>query len=198
MSQNSTISALPPPGSPSRLNLPTYRITRAPDLTLIYDPPVGSQELSDALSCHYPFHKGLQEKLQQASIDFLLSGKSGIPAPVSHLDITSSNPSIELTQSSSSPSTPHINYPPPIPTIHNSQTSHLTLSTKHQPLRPRPDHNTPFETSIWDIKTGKPAPAKPRGRTKGLEASERERVAKNRGNACESHRRRRTTVSSGF
>ena len=194
MSLNSTTLALPPSISLSRLNLPTYRITRAPDLTLIYDPPIGSQELSDALSCHYPFHKGLQQKLQQASLDFLLSGKGGIPVSVPHLGI-SSNSSIQLAQSSPPPSTPHITYTPPIPTTHYSQTSYSTVSARGQPLRPGSNHNTPFQFTVWDIKTGKSPVAKLKGRTKGLEASERARVAKNRGNACDVHRRRRTTAS---
>ena len=195
MSFNSTTSALPPSISLSRPNLPAYRITRAPDLTLVYDPPIGSQELSDALSCHYPFHKGLQQKLQQASLDFLHSGKGSILVSVPHLDISSLNPSIELAQSSPPPSTPHITYTPPIPTTHNRQTSYSTVSTRDQPLRPGSNHNTPFQFTVWDIKTGKSAAAKLRGRTKGLEASERARVARNRGNACEVHRRRRTTAS---
>lgn len=194
MSFNSTTSALPPSISLSRLNLPTYRITRAPDLTLVYHPPIGSQELSDALSCHYPFHKGLRQKLQQASLDFLLSGKGSIPVSVIHLNI-SSNSSTELAQSSPQPSTPHITYTPPIPTTHNSQTSYSTVSARDQPLRPGSHHNTPFQLIIWDIKTGEPAAAKLRGRTKGLEATERARVARNRGNTYEVHRRCRTTAS---
>ncbi|KFX89040.1 hypothetical protein O988_08788 [Pseudogymnoascus sp. VKM F-3808] len=159
-----TVSSLSP--LPPKPKLPTYQISRAPDLTLIYDPPVGSQELADALSCHYPFQKGLQQKMLQASIDFLNSEKGKITTPTP--DVT---PTPDATWSG---------YPA------YKVTSSVMLHKK------RPDSVASTLNTPWDIKSGKTCVKKPRGRTRGLEASERERVAKNRGNACERHRKSRT------
>ncbi|KFX91273.1 hypothetical protein V490_06000 [Pseudogymnoascus sp. VKM F-3557] len=151
---------------PPKPKLPTYQISRAPDLTLIYDPPVGSQELADALSCHYPFQKGLQQKMLQASIDFLNSEKGKITTPTP--DVT---PTPDATWTGYRG---------------HKVTTPLMLHKK------RPDFVASTLNTPWDIKSGKTCVKKPRGRTRGLEASERERVAKNRGNACERHRKSRT------
>ncbi|KFY41091.1 hypothetical protein V495_05049 [Pseudogymnoascus sp. VKM F-4514 (FW-929)] len=159
-----TVSSLSP--LPPQPKLPTYQISRAPDLTLIYDPPVGSQELADALSCHYPFQKGLQQKMLQASIDFLNSEKGKITTPTP--DVT---PTPDATWSA---------YPA------------YKVTTPVMLHKKRPDFVASTLNTPWDIKSGKTCVKKPRGRTRGLEASERERVAKNRGNACERHRRSRT------
>lgn len=198
MSNNSPMasaSSLPTP--PSQLKLPTYQITRAADLTLIYDPPIGSQELSDALSCHYPFLRGLQQKLQQASIDFLKSEKSRITKPTLDLATPTSNSPTRTAELSLSPSTRYgaSSLPSPShPASHTSQVVQPIISAKDRSLKSRHRPVISEQPIPWDAKTGKAAVRKPRGRTGGLEASERQRVAKNRGSACEKHRKSRTKV----
>lgn len=187
MSDTSTTPALSLSTPPSPLKLPTYQITRASDLTLIYDPPIGSQELSDALSCHYPFLPGLKQKIQQASIDFFNSEKSRITKPTLDLVTPSfdSPPALHISSALFSPVDPH---------PHSNQAL--------QPMIPAKDSQHPQFASIrpkpWDIKTGKTSSRKPRGRKQGLEASERQRVAKNRGSACKRHRKSRTKVRSTY
>ncbi|KFY90525.1 hypothetical protein V500_05156 [Pseudogymnoascus sp. VKM F-4518 (FW-2643)] len=195
MSNSSTTSALSLSTPPSQLKLPTYQITRASDLTLIYDPPIGSQELSDALSCHYPFLQGLQQKLQQASIDFLKSEKGRIAKPTFDLVTPISNSHIRTSQLSHSP--PDLHRTPALflssdPPSHTNQAPQPTISAEDRPLKSQHYPFASIRPRPWNIKTGKACVRKPRGRKGGLEASERQRVAKNRGSACERHRKSRT------
>lgn len=198
MSGSWTTSALSLSTPPSQLNLPTYQITRASDLTLIYDPPIGSQELSDALSCHYPFLQGLQQKLQQASIDFLESEQGWITEPTLNLVTPLSNSPIGTSQLSLLPPalyTTSALFSPSYPPSHTNQALQPTVLAESAPLYclvPSIRHNP------WDIKTGNTCVRKPRGRKGGLEASERQRIAKNRGSACERHRKSRTRVCSTY
>lgn len=96
-----------------------------------------------------------------------------------------------------SPPAPHISsalFSPIDPHPHSNQALRpmvLAKDSQHRQfasIQPKP----------WDIKTGKTSARKPRGRKRGLEASERQRVAKNRGSACERHRKSRTKVYSTY
>lgn len=192
-------SSLPTP--PSQLKLPTYQITRAADLTLIYDPPIGSQELSDALSCHYPFLRGLQQKIQQASIDFLKSEKSRSIKPALDLATPTSNSPTRTAELSLSPSTLYgaSSLPSPShPTSHTNRPLRPIITAKDWRLKSQHRPVVSGQPTPWDVKTGKASVRKRRGRTGGLEASERQRVAKNRGSACERHRKSRTKVCFAY
>lgn len=59
---------------------PKYSISRDKDGALQLDPPIGSRELANALSYHYPMVNGLQEKIQSAMLDFFEAenGTSGL------------------------------------------------------------------------------------------------------------------------
>jgi len=50
---------------------PTYKISYAQDQTLVWEPPVGSKELGEALSWKYPDVDGLKQKMKAAMEDFL-------------------------------------------------------------------------------------------------------------------------------
>lgn len=198
MSDSWTTSALSLPTPPSQLNLPTYQVTRASDLTLIYDPPVGSQQLSDALSCHYPFHQGLQQKLRQASIDFLISEQGWITEPTLNFVTPLSNSPTGTSQLSLLPPGPHTTsalLSPCYPPSHTNQALQPTVSAEGRLLSCPVSY---IQHKPWDIKTGKTFVRKPRKRTGGLEASERQRIAKNRGSVCERHRKSRTRVCSTY
>ncbi|CZR57662.1 uncharacterized protein PAC_07551 [Phialocephala subalpina] len=48
-----------------------YRITRGLDLSLQFDPPIGSLELANALSYRYPMEQNLESKMRRAILDHL-------------------------------------------------------------------------------------------------------------------------------
>ena len=53
--------------------IPTYTITRRKDLSLQFNPPVGSRELANALSIKYPFAESLQKQIDHAILDYIAS-----------------------------------------------------------------------------------------------------------------------------
>jgi hypothetical protein len=53
--------------------IPTYTITRRADLSLQFQPPVGSRELANALSIKYPFAESLQKQIDHAILDYIAS-----------------------------------------------------------------------------------------------------------------------------
>lgn len=198
MPNDSELSSTPTPtDSTSQALVPTYRITRAADQTLIFDPPVGSRSLADALSYHYPFHEGLQRRIRQASLDYFLScGKDNplqsIPNPSGS---SSSQPSRDVLLHPSS-SVVSIAPKPIQSSTHSESTPPQANSDGFTRLRVESTANPHFKPKVWDIKTGKPSTRRSRGRKSGsaLKPEERQRVAKNRGNACARHRRARTKV----
>lgn len=59
--------------------VPNYKITRRPDLSFQFDPPVGSLELANALAIKYPLELGLESQLRRALLDHLESDHSTSP-----------------------------------------------------------------------------------------------------------------------
>jgi hypothetical protein len=53
--------------------IPTYTITRRADLSLQFQPPVGSRDLANALSIKYPFAESLQKQIDHAILDYIAS-----------------------------------------------------------------------------------------------------------------------------
>jgi hypothetical protein len=53
--------------------IPTYTITRRADLSLQFQPPVGSTELANALSIKYPFAESLQKQIDHAILGYIAS-----------------------------------------------------------------------------------------------------------------------------
>jgi hypothetical protein len=53
--------------------IPTYTITRRADLSLQFQPPVGSRELANALGIKYPFVESLQKQINYAILDYIAS-----------------------------------------------------------------------------------------------------------------------------
>jgi hypothetical protein len=53
--------------------IPIYTITRRTDLSLQFQPPVGSRELANALSIKYPFAESLQKQIDHAILDYIAS-----------------------------------------------------------------------------------------------------------------------------
>jgi hypothetical protein len=53
--------------------IPTYTITRRADLSLQFQPPIGSRELANALSIKYPFAESLQKQIDHAILEYIAS-----------------------------------------------------------------------------------------------------------------------------
>jgi hypothetical protein len=66
--------------------IPTYTITRRADLSLQFQPPVGSRELANALSIKYPFAESLQKQFDHAILDYIASEQSIHNPPTSLCD----------------------------------------------------------------------------------------------------------------
>jgi hypothetical protein len=59
--------------------IPSYTITRRQDLSLQFNPPVGSVELANALALKYPLEQNLESQLRRALMDHLGSEPSISP-----------------------------------------------------------------------------------------------------------------------
>lgn len=52
---------------------PTYKISRRPDLSFQWDPPLGTRELANSLGVKYPFEESLEKQMQCAILEFIES-----------------------------------------------------------------------------------------------------------------------------
>jgi hypothetical protein len=171
-----------------------FSITRGDDHNPQWDPPIGSRELADALSYHYPLKKTLQEKMQQALIEFFRSEEISLQPTDTHR-FSKSEDSIDSLirpMSPSSPSQPTASEP-------NSETSPGPLTIAPANTRTSIKTNkiskssTPeFAITTWNIETGETVTEKRRRRP--YDEAKRRIVAENRGKACEGHRLSKTRV----
>ena len=157
---------------------PKYSITRGEDDVLQWQPPIGSRELANALSYHYPLEQSLQEKMQCAILDFLDS------------EFTNGNPIPEEADTDIKP--PVAVQPPKLIFIMDSAAPEVPKPAENATQLPQSTQG-PEMCGVWDIKTGESV--KPKGRKRALSPETRQRVAENRGNACAFHRKAKTQVS---
>jgi hypothetical protein len=157
---------------------PQYSITRGKDHALQWEPPIGSRELANALSYHYPMENGLQEMMQRAILDFFeLENPLG-------------------TQTSKEAETGLGRRP-------SSKTLALAMRTEKgvtDAPKQQESHILPSQTTqgpemcvVWDVRTGEPV--KRKGRSGRLSPETAKKVAENRGNTCERHQKAKTRVS---
>lgn len=158
---------------------PQYSITRGEDDALQWEPPIGSRELANALSYHYPMENGLREKMQRAILDFLDS-------EIADGELTSKEIKADLMFHSGSEATGLI------PVEDEAIGKLRKTSGKAAPLPPQ-KIQVPDMCGIWDIRTGEPVKGK--GRKRALSPTRRKEVAENRGNTCEYHQKAKTRVS---
>jgi len=52
------------------VRIPSYSITRRPDLSLQFNPPVGSLQLANALAFKYPLELDLESQIRRALMDY--------------------------------------------------------------------------------------------------------------------------------
>lgn len=146
-----------------------YQISYRDDHTLQWTPPVGSKELSIALSYHFPFQNSLESKMQAAMKAFLHQEQQ--------------NQSHETDQVKSSCS--------------DHSTTYQQLSTPSTESSLSPDSGPVVAPALqivtWDSKMKE---FNPRIRKRRYEKDERAKVAANRGFACERHRRQKMKVGA--
>lgn len=169
-----------------------YSLTRAQDLSLQWEPPVGSTALADALSYHYPFEKSMLGKMQKATDDFLNQQKRAEDLESAYnanaAALNGHFPLPTTLREAAHFSTTHINTTA-APHQHPLDQEHNMPAPKLEPADPT-EGNT---TTAWHVLTG--LPAKTRGRKGPLNPKKRKRIAENRGNTCANHKKSKTLVS---
>lgn len=171
-----------------------YKITRRDDFTLQWDPPVGSRQLVDALSYHYPMQGSLPEMMREA-IDVFLRVDRGFQSSTGAVGVMRTEVKTKHSRLLQ-PATFN-----PFTTRPNPPASDNTKETKHKSRKRKSgdySSSTALELQIlagrcvWDSTTG--MPAKRKGRNSSLDPNKRKKIAQNRGNVCGAHRRSKTTV----
>ena len=191
---------------------PEYKMTYGADGTLQWEPPASSKELALALSYYFPREPDLAGKMQAATRRFLkmerrrassskvqISGSKDVPVKSfpdikepEYLEVKGRESTADgghevgdhrLTQLEIFPTysaNRHNHSPQTISTIANAANQ-----TGSSPM---------LNFLAYDPEKGK---FKGRGTKRRYEKEEREKVAKNRGHACEKHRRQKIKVCSG-
>ena len=149
-----------------RLN---YKISFGPDYTLQWDPPVNSKELAISLSYHFPLEPNLESKMRAAMRKF-----------------------IEGDQSTAIEEVDGYRYLTP----EDDETSRLFPATikpsiEFQTLK----HPTMLKVLSWDPEKGSKGGFKREVKRRRYNSEEGAKVAKNRGSACDEHRRQKLKVS---
>jgi hypothetical protein len=183
---------------------PEYEISYGEDHTLRWIPPAGSKELAVALSYHFPIGD-LESKMRAATKKFLKAEAKGCAERartknVQSLEENFPETSLRQQEGTDTPSlaNPDLNKTPiNVPT----RPEHVTLqdsdySTPGTSWKASPSQR---ERHQWlEIVSWKPEILgfKKKAPKRRYESEEREKVAANRGYACEEHRRRKMKVST--
>jgi hypothetical protein len=199
---------------------PQYAIRVAPDKSLRWDPPADSEELAIALSYHFPRPQTLEAKMQAATQKWLhdrrprhrstvsldgtqakvnLNARENVYGQIQALaDLEKPLPrlrhpkgnvsSIRSYNPRDEASSYFISLPNP---LDNNARDIRTEELNQQPLARSCDPDKPCLIS-WQVET-KDSPHRITKKRRYSD-DERRRVAKNRGNACDDHRRRRQKV----
>jgi hypothetical protein len=193
--------------------IPTYTITRGVDGILQFNPPVDDGNLAIALSYHFPKPNTLQGKMQAAILKFLQdstgTSKSIIEtttteiqdAEVGHAQLTDPMLIIESTfpWPAISPNTvlwPDFeNMSSDDPVQGSLDPAHATKRTSSNDGNPSSSKRTQMTSEFWVLnpKTGHSQKSRVKRKYGTLEAKQ---VFKNRGNACQHHRRMKSKASS--
>jgi len=202
---------------------PSYAIGVAPDKSLRWDPPADSEELAIALSYHFPLPQTLEAKMQAATQKWL-HDKRSCHATTTSLQQAQTKTrrnagqnvygQIQVLADPEKP-LPKLRHPKgSVSSIrpYNSRegSTNCVASSSHLPnplnrnvrnYRPEGSNQQPTSPSrhlgkpcliSWKVETGDSSHREHKKRR--YSEDERLRVAKNRGNACEDHRRRRQKV----
>jgi hypothetical protein len=178
---------------------PDYEISYGEDHTLQWDPPAGSKELAVALSYHFPMGD-LESKMRAATKGFLKAEAKRYPERLrgthcrsSHHQFSEANvlkTSLQQSKVMNASSRSNNNSPIKIPIESEHQDPGRTPPTTDVEASPGLHQELEFVSWKPEILGFKKTAPKRR-----YEKKEREKVAANRGYACEEHRRRKMKVS---
>jgi len=154
----------------SEIEVFSYNITYAPDHTLRWDPPPNSKELAIALSYHFPLEPDLESKMRAAMVKFLSDRQpSSTSKGEAHRYLTPEDD--EMAPVSSKPK----------------------RATKTKLLSPRQNQ---LKMVAWGPGNGPNGGFDKREvKRRRYQTEEGAKVARNRGYACERHRRQKLKVS---
>jgi hypothetical protein len=162
-----------PPADP-----PVYIITSGSDGVLRWHPPVGSAELALALSYHFPMPETLEDKMQAAVLKYIRASKK-------QASQQSSRTSLIEGQTKFKTMLPSQTQVVVIDDLY-TQTSTVSNDTNASSQPPR------ASKLVWNVSTGEELLGKPKKRQYTQE--EQAEITKNRGNACDYHRRMKKKV----
>jgi len=173
------------PSNSPLVESPKYDITVGRDNSLQWDPPPKSKELGYALSYHFPEEATMIEKMQAAIRKWR---RDQLEEP---LRLTKERKNIIYPDSNSASSGPDL----PVNAVHINPEA----ETKRAALGQSPEFLSPCKRSkipgvyIWRAEAKDEVVVKPTKR--GYSKEERSEVGKNRGKACDYHRRRKQKLS---
>lgn len=171
-------SALPSGGVTSVF---TYNISYAPDHTLQWSPPPNSKELAIALSYHFPLESDLESKMRAAMVKFLSA--EGLPS----ISTRESRRYLTPEDDDDSPAVGGV------PSLSNTSRS---TARKSKP-KSKPKDSGQLKVVAWGPANGpKGGFDKREVKRRRYQTEEGAKVAKNRGYACERHRRQKLKVST--
>jgi hypothetical protein len=153
----------------SGFSAPQYQISYGDDHTLQWTPPVGSKALAVALSYHFPLQKDLESKMQAAMRAFLHQERQSPPRETEQVKSSCVDQS----------------------TVHQQPSSMMTESSITPGLEIRPGVASTLQIMTWDSEIKE---FNPKIKRRRYEKDEREKIAANRGFACERHRRQKMKV----
>lgn len=157
---------------------PAYEITSGDDGVLRWKPPIGSIELALSLSYHFPRQETLEDKMKAAILRYIRASKK-------HAAQQSSRGSLSEGQTKFKVAPPQLQMikweslctQPPLASYDNAVGSQTSKYTE----------------TVWDARTGEQLLGKPKRR---YTDDERAAIIRNRGNACDNHRRAKRQVCS--
>jgi len=156
----------------------SYKISYAPDFTLQWDPPAGSKALAVSLSYNFPLEPDLESKMKAAMFKFLQDPDSPAARPKSQISETNRYLTPEDDE-----------YIPKLDIISVSSTTRL----RKRNGRAKDDNG--LKVVAWDPEKGSKGGFKRDVKRRKYEAEEGAKVARNRGYACEMHRRQKLKVN---
>ena len=171
-----------------------YEISYGIDQTLQWDPPASSRELAIALSYHFPTEKDLEAKMKAATKKFMREERrKTLDASAKKVSVSSISETKPPGHDVSHPRSPKVSsrQVTASPTRQGAATaSHLAIPATRKPKNFASPKT--FKMLTWDplVKGFKGSG----GKKRRYEKKEGEKVAANRGYACDEHRRQKIKV----
>jgi hypothetical protein len=157
---------------------PVYIITSGSDGVLRWHPPAGSAELALALSYHFPRPETLEDKMQAAILRYIRASKKQASHKSPRASLVESQTKFKIMLPSQTQAVVIDDL------LSQTFTASYDTNASSQPLR--------TSNLVWNVSTGEELLGKPKKRQYTQE--EQAEITKNRGNACDYHRRTKKKV----